>query len=73
VGLMITRRAGESVIIGDDITVTVVATEDRSVKLRFTAPKTIRIDRQEVRRRILNGEVWGKMLKYKAKRKEEEK
>lgn len=51
--LLLTRRIGESVIIGDDITVTVVECKGRQVKLGIDAPKHISVDRTEVRKKKL--------------------
>lgn len=52
-GLVLTRRPGQTVFIGDDITVTVEAVDDRNVKLRFCAPQGVAVDREEVRARKL--------------------
>lgn len=48
-GLVLTREAGETVCIGDDITVTIASVERGRVRLRIVAPRTISVDRQEVR------------------------
>lgn len=50
--LMLTRRAGETILIGDDIWVTIVAVDGAQVRVGVSAPKTVRIDREEVRQRI---------------------
>ncbi len=44
-GLRITRRAGESVFIGDDITITVDSLDGGQVGLRITAPPEVGIHR----------------------------
>lgn len=46
--LVITRKKGESLLIGDDIEVTVVKLDDGSVKLAIDAPKKITILRKEL-------------------------
>eukprot|EP00831_Metopus_contortus_P028299 TRINITY_DN23561_c0_g2_i1.p1 TRINITY_DN23561_c0_g2~~TRINITY_DN23561_c0_g2_i1.p1 ORF type:complete len:126 (+),score=12.09 TRINITY_DN23561_c0_g2_i1:123-500(+) len=46
--LIITRKKGESLMIGDDIEVTVSKLEDGSVKLGIQAPKDITILRKEL-------------------------
>ena len=46
--LVIGRKKGQSVIIGDDIEVTVVKVEDGAVKLAINAPKEITILRKEL-------------------------
>ena len=46
--LILQRRAGESVRIGDDIEITVVATEGGRVRLSISAPKEVTILRSEL-------------------------
>ncbi len=46
--LVITRKKGESLLIGKDIEVTVVKLDDGSVKLAISAPKNITILRKEL-------------------------
>ena len=46
--LILQRRAGESVRIGDDIEITIVATEGGRVRLSISAPKEITILRSEL-------------------------
>lgn len=50
--LILTRRISETVIIGDDITVTVIGIDGGQVRLAFSAPPEVRIDREEIRERI---------------------
>lgn len=50
--LVLSRKAGERVMIGDDITVTVVRMGYGQVKLAFKAPDGVAIDREERRIRI---------------------
>jgi len=50
--LVITRKKGESILIGDDIEITVVKTEEGSVKLSITAPKSITILRKELYKEV---------------------
>jgi carbon storage regulator len=50
--LVLTRRAGQTVHIGGDITVTVIGIDGGQVRLAFSAPPNVRIDRAEVRERI---------------------
>ena len=50
--LILTRKLGEKINIGDDITVTLVEIKGTQVKLGIEAPKTIEIHRQEVYERI---------------------
>ena len=50
--LMLTRRPGETILIGDDIWITIVAVDGAQVRVGIAAPKDVRIDREEVRQRI---------------------
>jgi carbon storage regulator len=51
--LILTRRTGETVDIGDDIRVIVLGVKGNQVRLGFEVPKHIRVDREEIRERIL--------------------
>lgn len=46
--LVLTRKPNQSIIIGDDIEVTVVETQGEQVRLGITAPKEIPIYRREI-------------------------
>jgi carbon storage regulator len=50
--LVLSRNVGESIIISDDIVVTVVEIRGDRIKLGISAPKHVRVDREEVRRAI---------------------
>jgi len=50
--LVLTRRPGERVKIGDDITVTVLAIKGAQLRLGFSAPRNISVHREEVYQRI---------------------
>jgi carbon storage regulator len=49
--LILTRRAGESLRIGDDVEVTVMAVNGAQVRIGIKAPITISVDREEVAER----------------------
>ncbi len=46
--LVLSRKRDESIIIGDDVVITVVDIKGEQVKLGVTAPKTVSIHRKEV-------------------------
>jgi carbon storage regulator len=52
--LVLTRKKGESVLIGEDIEITVIKTDDGSVKLAINAPKNITILRKELYKEVQN-------------------
>lgn len=53
--LVLTRRMGETLLIGNDIEVTVLGVQGNQVRLGVTAPREVRVDRQEIRERISAG------------------
>ena len=50
--LILTRVIGESLIIGDDIVVTVLGIRDSQIRLGISAPKHISVHREEIYKRI---------------------
>lgn len=52
--LVITRKKGESLLIGDDIEIKIVKIEDGSVKIAIDAPKEKTILRKEVYEKVKN-------------------
>lgn len=51
--LILTRRVGEVIKIGDDIEITVVGLNGAQVRLGIKAPASVRVDREEIAARRL--------------------
>ena len=50
--LILTRRISESIIIGDDVKITVLGVKGNQVRLGVDAPKTVSVHREEIYERI---------------------
>ena len=50
--LVLTRRSNESIMIGDDIVMTVLEIRGDQVRIGITAPRDVEVHREEVRRAI---------------------
>ena len=55
--LILTRRVGETFMIGEDVTVTVLGDKKNQVRLGIKAPKHIAVHREEVYKRIQDGKL----------------
>jgi len=50
--LILTRRVGEKLIIGDDVTVTILSLKGNQIRVGIDAPRSIKVHREEVFQRI---------------------
>ena len=55
--LILTRKVGESVLIGDGIKVSVLAVKGNQVRVGIEAPKDVSVHREEVRERLEEGKA----------------
>lgn len=52
--LILTRRSGETLMIGDDVSVTVLGVKGNQVRIGVEAPRDILVHREEIYQRIQN-------------------
>ena len=50
--LILTRRVGETVMIGEDVTVTILGVKGNQVRVGINAPKNVAVHREEIYERI---------------------
>jgi carbon storage regulator len=50
--LILTRRVGETVMIGDDVTITILGVKGNQVRVGINAPKSVAVHRAEIYERI---------------------
>jgi carbon storage regulator len=52
--LILTRRVGETVVIGEEVTVTVLGVKGNQVRVGINAPREVAVHREEIYQRIKN-------------------
>jgi len=50
--LILTRRVGETLYVGDDVTVTVLGVKGNQIRIGVNAPKEVPVHREEIYQRI---------------------
>ena len=65
--LILTRRVGESLMIGDEVTVTVLGVKGNQVRVGVNAPKTVSVHREEIYERIQQEAETGVQVTEEAK------
>lgn len=58
--LILTRNQGESLMIGDDVTLTILGIKGNQVRIGITAPKSVEVHREEIYHRIQQEKQTGK-------------
>ena len=54
--LLLTRKVGETIRIGDDVSVTILGIQGGQIRLGINAPLEVPVHREEIYQRILRGE-----------------
>ena len=57
--LVLARRVGEKLVIGDDVTIAILSVRGNQVRIGIAAPPEIQVHREEIYRRILKERVNG--------------
>jgi carbon storage regulator len=52
--LILTRRIGEKLMIGDNVTVSILGMKGNQIRIGIEAPRDIQVNREEIHLRILN-------------------
>jgi len=58
--LILTRRPGETIKIGEGIEITVIQVKGNQVRLGVTAPREVQVDREEIAQRRIANPNWRK-------------
>ena len=54
--LILSRRTDESIVIGDEVTITILSVKGKQVRVGIDAPPSVSVHREEIYRKIQGGE-----------------
>jgi len=54
--LILSRRTDESIVIGDEVTITILSVKGKQVRVGITAPPDVSVHREEIYQQIQSGE-----------------
>lgn len=54
--LILSRRTDESIVIGDEVTITILSVKGKQVRVGIDAPPNVSVHREEIYRKIREGE-----------------
>lgn len=57
--LILSRRTDESIVIGDEVTITILSVKGKQVRIGITAPPDVSVHREEIYQRIQAGDSDG--------------
>jgi len=55
--LILSRRTDESIVIGDEVTITILSVKGKQVRIGITAPPNVSVHREEIYKRIQSGDA----------------
>ena len=62
--LVLTRHTGDAIMIGDEVTITVLGIKGHQVRIGIQAPRDVAVNRKEVHDRIGTGKGYGGILSF---------